>query len=146
MIGCLHPVFPASKIAGCRGIIPLLGEFEGASPLKVLRFQGFIPLLGAHKGAQEIPLRQPLPERRPTQGCLSLYHISLSFLGDKVFLRTSACFPLLRLAGEGAPAGAGEGVVLYFDTANPSIRRFAPHICYPCLRSIQGMIPLHPAI
>jgi hypothetical protein len=27
-----HPVFPASKIAGCRGIIPLLGEFEGATP------------------------------------------------------------------------------------------------------------------
>jgi hypothetical protein len=23
MIGCLHPVFPASKIAGCWGIIPL---------------------------------------------------------------------------------------------------------------------------
>jgi hypothetical protein len=32
MMGCLHPVFPASKIAGCRGIIPLLGEFEGATP------------------------------------------------------------------------------------------------------------------
>jgi hypothetical protein len=35
------PVFPASKIAGCRGIIPLLGEFEGATPpqgLEVLRF------------------------------------------------------------------------------------------------------------
>jgi hypothetical protein len=25
-------VFPASQIAGCRGIIPLLGELEGATP------------------------------------------------------------------------------------------------------------------
>jgi hypothetical protein len=30
------PVFPASKIAGCRGIIPLLGEFEGATPTQGL--------------------------------------------------------------------------------------------------------------
>jgi hypothetical protein len=30
------------------------------------------------------------------------------------------------LAGKSAPAGAGEGVVLYFDTATPRIRRFAP--------------------
>jgi hypothetical protein len=33
-----HPVFPASKIAGCRGIIPLLGEFEGATPPQGLGF------------------------------------------------------------------------------------------------------------
>jgi hypothetical protein len=33
-----HPVFPASQIAGCRGIIPLLGEFEGATPPQGLGF------------------------------------------------------------------------------------------------------------
>jgi hypothetical protein len=33
-----HPVFPASKIVGCRGIIPLLGEFEGATPPQGLGF------------------------------------------------------------------------------------------------------------
>jgi hypothetical protein len=33
-----HTVFPASKIAGCRGIIPLLGEFEGATPPQGLGF------------------------------------------------------------------------------------------------------------
>jgi hypothetical protein len=38
MMGCLHAVFPASKIAGCRGIIPLLGEFEGATPPQGLGF------------------------------------------------------------------------------------------------------------
>jgi hypothetical protein len=32
------PVFPASKIAGCRRIIPLLGEFEGATPPQGLGF------------------------------------------------------------------------------------------------------------
>jgi hypothetical protein len=33
-----HTIFPASKIAGCRGIIPLLGEFEGATPPQGLGF------------------------------------------------------------------------------------------------------------
>jgi hypothetical protein len=38
--------------------------------------------------------------------------------------KRGACFP--RLGGKGAPAGVGEGVVLYGKAANQSIRRFAP--------------------
>jgi hypothetical protein len=59
------------------------------------------------------PVVEPDPDLPPALA-LSLYHISPSFPGDKVFLRTSACFPLPRLAGrlqeKSGPAGPGEGV------------------------------------
>jgi hypothetical protein len=46
----------------------------------------------------------------PAKRAVSSSHFP-SFSRDEVFLRSGACFPLPRSAGEGAPAGAGEGVV-----------------------------------
>jgi hypothetical protein len=45
--------------------------------------------------------------------------------GDKAFLHASACLPLPRSAGEGAPAGAGEGVVHHGKAAKITMRRQA---------------------
>jgi hypothetical protein len=41
-----------------------------------------------------------------------------SFPRDEVSLRSNVCLPLTRSAGEGAPAGAGEGVVPTGEAAN----------------------------
>jgi hypothetical protein len=55
------------QIAGCRGIIPLLGEFEGATPPQ--GFKGFTPLRGHVKEHRRSSPHSLLPERRPPQGC-----------------------------------------------------------------------------
>jgi hypothetical protein len=66
MIGCLHTVFPASKIAGCRGIIPLLGEFEGATPPQ--GFKGFTPLRGHIKEHKSLPSASRCQSAGPRRG------------------------------------------------------------------------------
>jgi hypothetical protein len=58
---------PVFQIAGCRGIIPLLGEFEGATPPQ--GFEAFTPLRGHIKERRRLFPHLTLLERRPPQGC-----------------------------------------------------------------------------
>jgi hypothetical protein len=75
MIGCL-PCCMEFQIAGCRGLIPLLGEFEGATPPQGFEgFKAFTPLRGHMKAHKSLPSASRRRSAGPRRGV----YLSITF-------------------------------------------------------------------